>query len=149
MKKIITILTTLVMTSVYATLCVQAADDVCDQTTDNCVCDQVTHIYVCGDVDMDGKVDVSDAVKIKRYIIGTIPFLPWNKGMTEPVEWTYDYVCGDVNQDGEVTIADAVVTVKYIAKIIEELPVTPETVENDTNCETENFFITEEIFTEE
>lgn len=127
MKKMFTIITTIIMTVVFMTVCVFADS------------------YVCGDVNNDGCVDVSDAVILERYIRGDVPFLPWNKTMTEPAVWEYDAVCGDVNNDGEVTIADSVVIKKYIARIVEELPVGPETVEVETDYEEEEVLIIEPI----
>lgn len=60
--------------------------------------------YYCGDLNADGKIDVSDVVYGVSYLI---------KHKTAPVP---DRLVADVNCDGKVNIADVVYLISYVFK---------------------------------
>lgn len=64
---------------------------------------EVEYLYAClGDVNMDGVVDIADAVAISQHIVGLIP-------LTGPA-----LKAADVNQDDLVDVADVVKIQRYI-----------------------------------
>ena len=74
---------------------------------------EVEYLYACqGDANMDGVVDIADAVAISRYVVGLIT-------LTDPA-----LKAADVNDDGVVDIADAVKINRYIVGLdsLEDCP---------------------------
>jgi len=64
--------------------------------------------YICGDVNGDGKVDISDAVYCILYLF---------KSGRQPHCGPYPYAfCSDATGDGEVTISDVVYLINYLLK---------------------------------
>ena len=64
-----------------------------------------------GDVNLDGNINIVDAVRIVNFIIGSSP---------QPTE--YELWAGDVNDDGEITVADVL---ELINTILELCPAKP------------------------
>lgn len=62
--------------------------------------------YILGDVDMNGAVNVLDAIAIVKYVSG------WYADMDElPI----NLAAADVNKDGTANVLDAIYIVKHIA----------------------------------
>ena len=62
-------------------------------------------VTTLGDVTLDGKVNISDATAIQKYLAGSIEFSEVRK------------LNADVNGDGKITVADATTVQKIIAGI--------------------------------
>ncbi|QNO16541.1 N-acetylmuramoyl-L-alanine amidase [Alkalicella caledoniensis] len=62
----------------------------------------VIDVYPVGDVNLDGRVDINDAIQILRYVVGQAKLTGFN------------LTAGDVNFDGNVNINDAILVLRHI-----------------------------------
>ncbi len=60
---------------------------------------------IIGDIDLNEKVEIADAVLLKKYIIGIIPFN------------IAEFIRADVNADNEVNVFDFIVFRRYLLSI--------------------------------
>ena len=66
--------------------------------------------FESGDVNGDGKIDVSDAIMVLRNIVGLVELTPAQELAT------------DVNGDGKIDVSDAIMILRYIVGLITEFP---------------------------
>ena len=71
-----------------------------------------TEIVIFGDVNLDGKVDISDAVLLNKTVAGTI-------SLSESAKKN-----ADCDGDGETGSNDAVVLLRFLVHLIQTLPST-------------------------
>lgn len=62
--------------------------------------------FVTGDVNMDGKVNLLDAIMVQKNSVGMIVFTDEQLAL------------GDVNKDGHITLLDAIMIQKYALGMI-------------------------------
>jgi hypothetical protein len=67
-----------------------------------------------GDLNSDGKIDVSDAILLLRSIVGLVQLTPAQEQ------------CADVNEDGVVNVADAIAILRHIVGLVDQFPVEPD-----------------------
>ena len=67
---------------------------------------------LCGDVTLDGNVNLADSILLSKYAAGVVSL----SGMA--------YANGDVNDDGETDGSDALILLKYQVSLISSLPYT-------------------------
>ena len=64
----------------------------------------------CGDINMDRRIDLCDAVLLNKYCAGVVSFNSIAKAN------------GDCNQDGTVDAADSLLLLKFLLRMVENLP---------------------------
>ena len=67
--------------------------------------------WLCGDVDLDGRIDIQDAVLLAKASAGTV-------SLNEAAKKN-----ADCNGDGEVDSADAAVLMEFLVHLVDTLPV--------------------------
>ena len=67
--------------------------------------------WLCGDVDLDGRIDIQDAVLLAKASAGTV-------SLNEAAKKN-----ADCNEDGEVDSADATVLMEFLVHLVDTLPV--------------------------
>ncbi|MBE6851004.1 MAG: hypothetical protein E7504_04610 [Ruminococcus sp.] len=73
---------------------------------------QDTIVY--GDVNLDGNVDILDAILLNRNIMGSAEFNPGQK------------LAADIYNDGKISTMDSLCILKYVVSLIDSVPVTPQ-----------------------
>jgi hypothetical protein len=63
-----------------------------------------------GNVNGDGKIDITDAILVLRHILGLTTLTGNN------------LIAANVNQDGQVDVADAILILRYIVGLVTSLP---------------------------